>query len=112
MFQIKQPDSFALIHAERIAAISADMLTYMSTSVVAGFRELFYDGETVRPRADIRRILAAFDAPAELFGRHQATCQYLLAMAPGCLAEADCTPPIPYLIDLATGAVTIPDEDA
>ena len=110
MFQINQPDSFALVHAERIAAIGADMLTYMSTSVVAGFRELFYEGETLRPRADIRRILAAFDSPAELFARHSATCDYLLAMAPGCLADADCVPPVPYEIDPSTGAVTIPDE--
>lgn len=108
MFQIKQPDQFALTTAERINATGSDIKNFMVSAVTAGFRELFYDGEAVRPVADIRRILSAFERPAELFQRHAATVQYLLSQYPDCMAPEDYTPPVKYTIS-ADGTVTLED---
>ena len=108
MFSIKQPDTFALQTAEKINAIGSEIKQFLLASVATGFRELFYDGESVRPKADIRRILAAFVRPAELFQRHEATVTYLLAQYPGCLTNEQCVPPVAYTIN-DDGSVTIPD---
>ena len=108
MFNIKQPDTFALQIAEKINATGTEIKQFLLSSVVSGFRELFYDGESVRSKADIRRILSAFEKPAELFQRHEATVTYLLAQYPGCLTDDQCVPPVPYTIN-PDGSVTIPD---
>jgi hypothetical protein len=108
MFTIKNPDSFALQKAEIINSIGADMLSSMSRSIKNGFRELFFDGETVRPKEDIRRVLSAFERPAELFDKHAAAVAFLLALAPDSLAPEDYTPPVPHVIN-EDGTVTIPD---
>lgn len=109
MFTLKQPDQFGLVTAERINAIGNDMKSFMVTALLAAFRELFYDGETLRSKADIRRVLAAFEVPAELFQRHTATVQYLLSQYPDCMTEAEYTPPVVCVVNEETGTVTIPD---
>ena len=108
IFAIKQPDSFALQIAERINATGADMKSFMTVAVVQAFRELFYDGDAVRDKGQIRRILAAFERPAELFQRHAATVQYLLLQYPDCLTPEQYTPPVPFVLH-DDGSVTIPD---
>jgi hypothetical protein len=108
MFNIIQPDSFALKIAETINRIGDDSLSVLSKGMVEAFREIFYDGSEVRPKADIRRILAAFERPAELFEKHAATVAFLLAQSPGILAPEDFTPPVDYTVN-GDGSVTIPD---
>ena len=108
MFDIKQPDAFALQTAEKINSIGSEIKQFLTTSVATGFRELFYDGESVRAKSDIRRILAAFENPAELFQRHEATVAYLRAQYPDCLTDEQCVPPVAYTIN-QNGSVTIPD---
>lgn len=108
MFTIKQPDTIALQTAEKINAIGSEIKQFLLASIAAGFRELFYDGESVRAKSDIRRILTAFERPADLFERHEATVSYLLAQYPGCLTNEQCVPPVDYTIN-PDGSVTIPD---
>lgn len=108
MFAIKQPDSFALGTAEKINAIGSDMKDFMVSAILSAFRELFYDGEDVRSKEDIRRILSAFEAPAELFQRHSATVAYLLAQYPDCMPPEQYTPPVEYVLN-QDGTVTIAD---
>lgn len=108
MFTIKQPDNFALETADAINSTAEAMLAFMVSSVKSGFRTLFYQGDAVRPKADIRRILETFETPAELFTRHLETVEFLLAQQPGCLAEEDYVVPVAYTLN-NDGSVTIPD---
>lgn len=93
--------------AERIDATGEDIRAFMVASATSGFRLLFYDGETPRPLDEVRRILAAFENPAEVLQRHAATVQYMLSQYPDCLTPADYAPPCGVDIDEKTGAVTL-----
>jgi len=108
MFTIKDPDTATLALAHEINDAAQAMLSFMTSSTVNAFRALFYDGETVRPKAEIRAILAQFDTPAELFQRHAAATAFILSQVPGSMVEADYVVPVDYTLH-EDGSVTIPD---
>lgn len=114
MFDIIQPDSFALTRAERINAIGTDIKTFLSVSLVSGFREIFFedrvaDTDPLAPRSatDVQRILNAFVCPLDVLNRHSATVAYLLSQYPDCLAPADYTPPYKLVVNEVTGSITV-----
>jgi hypothetical protein len=114
MFDIIQPDSFALGHAEEINNIGNQIKNYLTDSVKRGLWRIFYENRSsdveplvLRPVADVQRILNAFVRPSEVLTRHSATVAYLLSKYPDCLAPEDYTPPYTLTVDEATGAITV-----
>lgn len=109
MFTIKQPDSFALQIAESIKHTGNDMKESFSKSLVAGFNALFYDDKQPRSKEEVRRILAAFERPSDIFKHHQLAVEFLSSIDSLDLAPEEYTPPFTCLINDADGSVTIPD---
>lgn len=107
MFQLKQFDAAAVASATAINTISEDIKQFLVKSVTAGFRALFYDGDTARSPEAVQAILDVFERPAELFDRHAAAVAFCLTQFPGCLDPADYTPPVKHVINELTGSVTI-----
>lgn len=108
MFQIKQPDSFALRIAEEVDRIANDVLQAFATGVMGAFKVLWYreDG-TVRPAEEVQRILDAFENPAELFQRYAQNVEFMNQQAPGLFTQEQTAVPLPYDIDPDTGRITV-----
>jgi len=110
MFTINQPDSAALIAAEKIDRISNDMLTTFAGGLASGFATMFLrDDGTPRTKAEVRSILAAFARPADVFAMQAAATAFLLSMAPDALQPEQYTIPFEVVVNQQTGQVTIPE---
>lgn len=111
MFQIKQPDAFALRIAEAVDNISSDVLQSFAKGLRAAFRTLFYNEQgNLRPAAEVNRILGAFEQPLALLQKFQANVDWVIAQAPvGAIDPADYAIPLPYTVDPETGEIVMSD---
>ena len=111
MFNIKVVDTVSLLKAEEINAVSSDMLAFMTKTTIYGFKKIFFaeDGSLL-PVEDVRKVLAMFERPADLFINHLKTINFLLDIAPGCIDLVDCTCPFDYVIDPVTGTAEISEK--
>ena len=86
------------------------MLVTFAKGLVSGFQTLFLNevGE-LRPKADVRRILACFDRPADIFTMQADAVAFLLSKKPDALTSEQYTLPYPCTVDSEAGTVIIPD---